>query len=105
MTLKYGIEIDKDAILNNIDRITNQIFKLLPTREEGDNWEAPLENLIIEIKGMDRLLLDQAVLFSLLCKMESLFTLTKEDDFFLFRKTIFECLGNCNALKKCLQSL
>ena len=30
-------------------------------------------------------------------------TLTEEDDFPLFRKTIFECLGLLSNLKKCLQ--
>lgn len=102
MDLKYGIEIDNDAISKNIDRITNQIFKLLPTREEGGNWEAALENLIVEVGGMNNLLLDQVDLFSLLSKMEALNNLTKEEDFYLFRKTIFECLGLCTEVKKCL---
>ena len=33
MDFKYGLYFEKDAILNNIDRITNQIFKLLPSIE------------------------------------------------------------------------
>lgn len=102
MVLKYDIEISNEAILNTVDRLTNQIFKLLPLREEGGDWEAPLKNLILEIGGMNRLLTDQTILFSLLCKMESLLTLTGEDDFFAFRKIIFECLGLLSKLKACL---
>jgi hypothetical protein len=102
MIIKYNVDIDQNAIIKNIDRITNQIFKLLPSREEGLDWYSPLENLIIEITGMNNLLTDQTELFSLLCKMEGLLTLTEEDDFPLFRKTIFECLGLCSNLKKCL---
>ena len=45
---KYNIDIDKNAIIENIDRIINQIFKLLPSREEGGDWQAPLQNLILE---------------------------------------------------------
>ena len=97
---KYNIEIQNEAIIKNIDKITNQIFKLLPSREEGGDWEAPLQNLIVEVSGMNVLLKDHTDLFPLLCKLEALLLLTKEDDFYLFRKTIFECLGLCNALKK-----
>ena len=102
MVLKYNIQISEDAITDNIDRMINQIFKLLPSREEGGDWETPLHNLILEVGGMNRLLNDQTILFSLLCKMEALTTLTGEDDFFYFRKLIFECLGLLKQLKVCL---
>jgi hypothetical protein len=103
MILKYDVDIDNEAILKNIDRITNQIFKLLPNREEGGDWESPLQNLIIEIAGMANLLSDHTNLFPLLCKLEALQKLKAEDDFFLFRKVIFECLGLCNALKEVIK--
>ena len=102
MVIKYNIDIEKDSIIKNIDRITNQIFKLLPSREEGENWQVPLQNLIIEIAGMNELLIDHTILFSLLCKMEGLLKLDKEEDFLQFRKIIFECLGLMNELKRCL---
>lgn len=102
MVIKYDIDIADDAVLNNIDRITNQIFKLLPSREEGGDWETPLQNLMLEVAGMNRLLIDQTILFSLLCKMESLLSLTEKEDFLDFRKLIFECLGLMSQLKKCL---
>lgn len=100
MILKYDIEIDNNSILQNIDRITNQIFKLLPVREENGNWQAPLTNLIVEIGGMSSLLSDHTDLFSLLCKMEALLNkLSNEEDFFVFRKTIFDCLGLMGKIK------
>ena len=102
MVLKYDIDIAEDAIIENIDRIINQIFKLLPSREEGGDWETPLHNLILEVGGMNRLLSDQTILFSLLCKMEALTILTEEDDYLAFRKLIFECLGLLKQLKTCL---
>ena len=102
MVIKYNSNIDNEAIVKNIDRLTNQVFKLLPNREEGGDWKTPLENIIIELAGMDKLLLDHVNLFSLLCKLEALLDLDKEDDFLLFRKTIFECLGLMNGIKKCM---
>ena len=102
MVIKYSSNINNEAIIKNIDRLTNQVFKLLPNREEGGDWKTPLENIIIELAGMDELLLDHVNLFSLLCKLEALLSLDKEQDFLLFRKTIFECLGLMNGIKKCL---
>ena len=77
MVIKYNVDIQKDAVVKNIDRITNQIFKLLPSREEGSDWQTPLKNLIYEVAGMAELLSEHTDLFSLLCKMESLLTLTE----------------------------
>jgi len=103
MLIKYGVDINNLDIVSNIERITNLIFKLLPTREEGNDWKTPLANLIVEVSGMSNLIEDHSDLFSLLCKMEGLLTLTKEDDFPLFRKNIFECLMLCNNLKKVIE--
>ena len=104
MIIKYYADIDAAAIQNNLKRITNQIYKLLPNREEGSDWEKPLLTLIEELAGMDRLLeAYHEDLFALLCKLEGLFTLTEEDDFFLYRRTIFECLGLMNSLIKSCQ--
>ena len=100
MIIKYDAEIDDNAIIKNIDKITNQIFKLLPLREEGGDWSSPLQNLILEVTGMSSLLSDHTDLFPLLCKMEALLVLTEENDFPSFRKLIFECLGLMNSLKK-----
>lgn len=103
MVLKYNIEIDNDAVCDNLDRIINQVFKLLPFREEGGDWETPLHNLILEVGGMSKMLkCDQTILFSLLCKMEALTTLTNAEDYLAFRKLIFECLGLLKQLKSCL---
>ena len=98
--LKYNIEFEKEAIIKNIDRLTNQIFKLLPSREEGGDWRTPLQNLILEVIGMKALWENQTKLFSLLCKLEALLTLTEENDFFAFRKLIFECLRLMNDIKE-----
>ena len=100
MILKYGAEIDKSAIDKNLNRITNQIYKLLPSREEKSDWQKPLTTIIEELAGMDRLLFDQHdILFPLLCKLEGLFLLSEDKDFFLYRRTIFECLGLINNIK------
>lgn len=99
MVLKYNIEISDSSIHNNLKKITNQIYKLLPEREEGLDWETPLTTIMEELAGMDSLLIDQHdIFFPLLCKLEGLLTLKNENDFFLYRRTIFECLSLVNNI-------
>lgn len=102
----YNVYIENKAIEVNLKRITNQVYKLLPSREEGSDWEKPLSTIIEELAGMNRVLIGQhEILFPLLCKLEGLFILTQEDDFFLFRRTIFECLSLINELSEQCQKI
>lgn len=88
------IEFDTFAVVANLKRLTNQVYKLLPGREEQIDWETPLTTIIEEFSGMAQLLPDQQeTLFSLLCKLKGLFELTDEDDFSLYRRIIFDCLN------------
>ena len=101
MILETGANIDNNAIIENLKKLTNQIYKLLPTREENIDWQTPLNTIIIEISGMDKLLNNyHEILFPLLCKLEGLYNLTKEEDFFSYRRTIFECLNLLSSLKE-----
>lgn len=101
METKYGAFIENESIIQNLKRITNQVYKLLPSREEGLDWEKPLSTLIEEIAGMNRVLVGQHdILFPLLCKLEGLFSLNEKEDFFLFRRVIFECLNLISQMIK-----
>lgn len=101
MIIKYDAFIENEAIIANLSRLVNQIYKLLPSREEKADWQKPLTSIQEELAGMDMLLLDHHnTLFRLMSKLEGLFTLTQESDFMEFRKTIFECLNLVNEMKE-----
>ena len=101
MRLDNGAEIDNTAIVANFKKLTNQVYKLLPNREENIDWETPLSTIIEELSGMDKLLSNyHETLFPLLCKLEGLYSLTKEEDFFFYRRTIFECLNLLSSLRE-----
>ena len=102
MILKYNIEIKNKIIVNRIQNLINQIYKLLPNREQGIDWEKPLETILEQLVGMYRLMNNEysEIFFPLLNKLEGLYSLTKEDDFLCYRRTIFECLGLMNELKE-----
>lgn len=104
MVIKYDLMIPNEVIVENLKRLTNQIYKLLPLREEKVEWVKPLETIIEELIGMDRLISGKAsIMFPLLCKLEGLFRLTNDDDFMLYRRIIFECLALINkVMQECL---
>ena len=52
--IKYECDIKDDSIKKVLKKITNQIYKLLPLREEGGEWAKPLSMLIEELAGMSR---------------------------------------------------
>lgn len=100
MKTKYNTDIDNKVVINNLKRLINQTYKLLPNKEEGIEWEIPLTTIVEEIAGMNNLF-DNNVspdLLSLLCKLEGLRSIDN-DDFFGFRRTIFECLNLMNKVK------
>ena len=100
MNSKYNITLSRTIVQNDIKRIVNQIYKLLPLREENKDWQKPLQTIIEELTGMKRLFLGQQEqsFFILLCKLEGMFELVQSIDFDLYRRTIFECLSLLNQI-------
>jgi hypothetical protein len=100
MITKYNTEIDNEFILNNLKRLINQTYKLLPNREEGLEWKTPLSTIIEELAGMRDLFCEElgSDMLSLMCKLEGLNSID-ENDFFSFRRTIFETLNLMNKVK------
>lgn len=104
MEIKYNITLENAVVCSNLKRLINQIYRLLPTREEGSDWQKPLATIIGEFVGMNRLLFDQQeTFFKILCKLESLYTFENEDSFMEFRRTIFECLTLIEGMMKTWQ--
>ena len=99
----YNIDIDNKTIDRNLTRLQSQIFKLLPMREENQEWDKPLETIILELLGMQGLFFNLEPLITLVCKLQGLIELKDEDNFMLYRRTIFECCGLIDKLKLCFQ--
>ena len=100
MIIKYNINFSKDIITKDIKRVINQIYKLLPLRQQGSDWHKPLQTIIEELAGMQRLFLGQQEesFLILICKLEGMNILTQEQHFNLYRRTIFECLSLLNEI-------
>lgn len=90
--------IDNEILSCNLTRITKQIYKILCDREEDKDWKKPLNTLIIELTGLSELIVDQINFLTLISKLEGLYSLEKEEDFFSYRSTILECLKLMNKI-------
>lgn len=88
---KYDVEFSKESISKNLTRLTNQLWKLIPMRENNENWQKQLDTVIIEIVGLNEIFLQDPQFLQLLSKLEGL-RLT-EIEFNLYRKTVFEAIS------------
>ena len=91
MTTKYGINITSDeAFEKNITRLTNQIWKLIPMKENNEDWEKQLNTVILEIAGLNEIFINNPHFLQLLSKLEGINVTDLEFSF--FRKTVFESI-------------
>lgn len=81
-TTRYDSQVNEETIAFNMRRITNQIFRLLPANEEGQDWLKPLDTILLEVAGLSGLFPDNIKLFELLSKLQGLKEQNKEIDFF-----------------------
>lgn len=97
MINKYDISFGQEAIFANINRLTNQIWKLIPMRENEEDWVKQLETVIIEIAGLGELFTKNPLFLQLLVKLEGLLVINVE--FELYRKTVFEAISLIQQIK------
>lgn len=89
---KYGL-VEVEGIKKNISRLTNQLWKLIPMRENEENWSKQLDTVIIEITGLNEIFMINCELLQLLAKLEGLREAGLAVPFELYRKTVFECIS------------
>ena len=72
-------------------RLTNQLWKLIPMKEHEEDWQKQLDTVILEITGLNEILIFTPSLLTLLSKLEGLRTVGIP--FTLYRKTVFEAIS------------
>ena len=97
---KYEFNIDVIVLDNMLTRLTNQIWKLIPMRENQEDWIKQLNTVIIEIAGLSEIFSSVPLFLQLLAKLEGLKLENEEVSFDLYRKTVFECLTLIQGLKR-----
>ena len=80
-------------------RLTNQLWKLIPMRENNEDWHKQLDTMIIEVVGLKEIFISNPLFLQILIKLEGLKAVDIEFD--LYRKTVFEAINLLQELKKC----
>lgn len=93
MQTKNGMEFSKETEQLYKKTAINMIYKLLPMREDGEDWLNYLQSELLELKGFEKIFIatDDIPATRIICKLAGLQTLTTEEDFYLYRKTVLEC--------------
>ena len=94
---KYNLNFSEEEIKQEILRLTNQLWKLIPMWENNEPWDKQLESVIIDIAGKDEIFLHDSHFLQLLSKLEGLRIV--DVDFANYRKTVFECINLIHGTK------
>lgn len=95
---QFNFSFPKEVIDANIQRLTNQLWKLIPMRENNEDWEKQLNTVIIEIAGLNEIFISNPQFLQLLSKLKGL--QVEEVSFILYRKIVFESINLLQELKK-----
>lgn len=90
METKYGFDVPVEVLLADKKRLINQLWKILPMRENEENWKKQLQTVIDEIVGLNEVFSKELNFLILLCKLESLYEIKEFQD---FRKIVFESIN------------
>ena len=95
---QFNFSFPKEVIDANIQRLTNQLWKLIPMRENNEDWEKQLNTVIIEVAGLNEIFISNPQFLQLLSKLKGL--QVEEVNFILYRKIVFESINLLQELKK-----
>ena len=98
MISKYGYDISQESFEKNVSRLTNQLWKLIPMKENDEDWEKQLNTVILEIAGLNEIFIECPQFLQLLSKLEGI--KIENPEFTLYRKTVFESIGLLRGLCK-----
>lgn len=94
---KYDFEFSIEVIEANISRLVNQLWKLIPMRENNEDWMKQLDNVLLEIVGLGKIFYTKPQFLQLLSKLEGL--KNSNIEFKQYRKIIFECINILDNIK------
>lgn len=92
MITKYNFEVKKKFVLADVNRLTNQLWKLIPMKENDEDWKSQLDTVLIELVGFNEILNVDEKFLILLTKLEGL-KCQEDVEFSIYRKTIFESIS------------
>lgn len=101
MMTKYDFSFSNEVIYNDIMRLTNQLWKLIPMYENAEDWRKQLLTVLVEIRGLNEIFINNPLFLQVLSKLEGLSkTIDADMDFVIYRKIVFESINILQRLIK-----
>lgn len=88
-----------ETLNKDLRRLVNQIWKLLPMRENNEDWQKQLGSVLNELYGLEAMFGDQLNFLVLLSKLEGL---PKTEDFMTYRVAVFSAISMLTELANTL---
>lgn len=88
-------QFDTIVIIKDLRRLINQIWKLLPMRENQEDWQGQLRTVLLELRGLDRLFGGELDFLVFLSELNGLLD---EEDFMTYRKAVFSAISLMTGL-------
>lgn len=95
-----GNDFSNENIRTDMSRLINQIWKLLPMRENQEDWQRQLSSVILELRGLHELFGGQLNFLILITK---LLGLRDEEDFMTYRVSVFSAISLLTELSHSLK--
>ena len=90
---KYGIDYPESSVSFQAQKLINQIWKLIPMRENEEDWESQVDIVLQYITGWHELFIDDK---NFLLLMTNLASLKEAEHFRIYRKLVFDSLNILN---------
>ena len=98
MLSKYdNIYFDSSDIKSDMRRLVNQIWKLLPMKENGEDWKKQANQVIVELIGLQEIFSNRIDLLIILSKLEGLIKL-EDMPFVEYRSMVFSILSTLGEI-------
>lgn len=88
-----------ETLNKDLRRLVNQIWKLLPMRENNEDWQKQLGSVLNELYGLQIMFGDQLNFLVLLSKLEGL---RQTEDFMSYRVAVFSAISLLTELANTL---
>ena len=88
--------VEKQVVANDITRLINQVWKLIPMRENNENWKKQIDFLLVEVRGLQALFNEHLDFLIIISSLEGLRS-SDDIEFVHYRSVVFSIISLLGA--------
>lgn len=88
--------VEKQVVANDISRLINQVWKLIPMRENNENWKKQIDFLLVEVRGLQALFNEHLDFLIIISSLEGLRS-SDDIEFVHYRSVVFSIISLLGA--------